>query len=683
MSLLAHLDHHRPLPALPPGALDLWSQIDRTIAARLAHHWTPPPELPLEDYFRQRLRIAGNQSASDAGKPLDLRKNPQSRVILDFLLDPHARELNIEKSSAGGISTTVIAACVHMLERDPGNILYLIGSADEARKISAVYWRPFLRQIFGPIADDKSQAALHFKIAGVEIILGSPTEEQMRGKQFKVIIEDESDTMEDTLIGGAQDLDVAEDERTKNAAGSKIIRLCCPLYAYDPAAPKDVRQPLTRINRHYQRGDRREFRCPCPACGVEHPIKRENLITDHCRDLTGLLDLDRVAEETYWSCPTCSHQVPDTLAAKTPFFDRGRHVPTSKPLSRTIWSAKVTDLAVLFGKAASWGFVESALLKAESESEDKLAATKRSHLAEPRPREKEGASRTIETLLRHCSHYDRGTCPIIPHRVYLAADVQKDATYFPWLLSAVNQRGDLFVIDWGEASDTDELETLRTRPLPVHCTLPPHLLEKFPTGIVPPVYVTHAVIDSGHHARGDEVDNTARSVYSFVHRCGFLRTTDSAGHTTLRYKWVPLKGRGESQINCEIKTSTAHLTDAIILPLVLFKDPSFKSELYHIQLAYDPTPGAPDSKIQSQARALPRILLPRYRDDAVLAEGQIPYSQFLQELQAERYGSVMQKPRNGAPAYEVRKWYVPSGLANNFGDCLKMTKVLHAATPVA
>jgi hypothetical protein len=50
---------------------------------------------------------------------------------------------------------------------------------------------------------------------------------------------------------------------------------------------------------------------------------------------------------------------------------------------------------------------------------------------------------------------------------------------------------------------------------------------------------------------------------------------------------------------------------------------------------------------------------------------------------AAQLAAHQKRPRNGAPAYEVRKWYVPSGLANNFGDCLKMTKVLHAATPVA
>jgi hypothetical protein len=53
------------------------------------------------------------------------------------------------------------------------------------------------------------------------------------------------------------------------------------------------------------------------------------------------------------------------------------------------------------------------------------------------------------------------------------------------------------------------------------------------------------------------------------------------------------------------------------------------------------------------------------------------------ELQAERYGTIMHKPRGGGPAQEIRRWYVPAGLRNNFGDCLKMLKVLHSALPKA
>jgi len=585
------------------------------------------------------------------------------------------------KSSAGGISTTIIAACVHALQKDPGNILYLIGSDSEARKISAVYWRPFLRQVFGSdVVDAKNQAALHLKINGVEIFIGSPTEEQLRSKQIQILVEDESDTLPEILKGGAQDLDTAEEERTKNARNSKIIRLCCPLHQHDPAATKDTAQPQARIHRHYLRGDQREFRCPCPACGIEHPISEHNLITDHCRDLAGDLDLDRVAEETFWRCPSCAHEIPDTIQAKTPFFNAGRHVPTARPVSRRVWSALVTDLAVLFGKASSWGFVMSSLLGAAREGESKAAAARRSHLAEPRAREKEGSTRTIESLKKHCSHYPRGICPVIPWVIGLAADVQKDASYFPWVSAAFNRRGDLFVLDWGEARDTDELEVIRRRPIPTHVSPTPEILTKYPDGTTPPVFITHAVIDSGHRAKGDEVDRTATTVYNFVHRAGMSRHQDSSG-TSYRYRWVPMKGRGANQLDTLIQTSAARLTDSIHLPLVLFRDPDFKADLYHIQLAFDPTPDAPDSPTQQQARTLPRILFPRYLTDATLTESQTPYDDFLAELQSERYGSIMHHPRTGGPSYEIRRWYVPAGLRNNFGDCIKMLKVLHANLP--
>ena len=674
-SLLLQLDTARPLPPAPD--LTLWDHLDASIAQRLLLHWTPPPALPPEEWLRRHLRITGNQSAGDAGQPLDLRRNPQARIVLDFLADPHARELNIEKSSAGGISTTIIAACVHALATNPCNILYLIGNAAEARKMSDVYWRPFLRQAFGAaIADAKNQATLHFKIAGVEVMLGSPTEDTLRGKQFGILVEDESDTMEDQLRGGAQNLDIAERERVKNYRGSKIIRLCCPLYAYDPKASPDQLQPLTRIDRHYQRGDQREYRLPCPSCALEHPIDRAHFHYESARDLTGQYDLDLVRDHLTWRCPACAHEIPDTLSAKSAWYQLGRYVPTVRAASASIWSAKVTDLCSLIGKASSWGYVESEILEAQTQGPSALAGILRSHLAQPLQRQAENITRTSAALLRHCGHHPRGTCPIIPTLVGLAADVQKDASYFPWMLAAYNKRGDIFVLDWGEAQDPTELELIRQRPIPSH--LPESLAaERFPDRPVPPVYVSHAVIDSGHRARGDEVDPTVTTVYGFAYKAGMVRVQDSTG-TAYRHRWVLLKGRGERQIDMLTKHSQAILSDTIRLPLVLFNDPAFKSELYHLQLAYDPTPGAPDSDIQRQARLLPRILFPRYQPDAVLEDGQTGYTQLLLELAAERYGTIMHKPRYGGPPVEIRKWYVPAGLANNFGDCLKMLKVLQA-----
>lgn len=673
--LLSQLDALRPLPPVPESPVE--DPATALVLDRIAHHWLPQPVLSTEDWIRSHLRLTANQSAGNAGRPLDLARNPQSRIILDFLADPYARELNLEKGSAAGCTTTVIAAIIHRLRDDPCNILYLIGSKDEARKISQVYFRPYLTQVFGEdVVNDRRQALLHYKVAGVEVMLGSPTEDMMRGKQFGLLIEDESDTMEEELRGGSQNLDVAQKERTKNFAGAKIIRLCCPLYAYDSTLPKDVEQPMTRIDRHYQRGDRREFRLPCPACGNEHAVTRHDLHHDHCRDLTGAWDLDAIRTGTCWVCPSCQHRVRDTLAEKGPWFQRGRFVPTKKAITSTVWSAKITDLASLFGQAGSWGYVMSQIREAETEGPSKLAGVLRAHLAEPLQRSVENEGRTQEMILRHCAAYERGTCPIIPWFVGTAADVQHNASYFPWVSAAFTQRGDLFVIDWGEAQDTDELEEIYRRPIPCH--LPDSLARaRFGDKPVPPVHIQRAVIDSGHRAKNDEVDPTKMVVYKFC------ASTLMREGTVYRYRWTPLKGRSKNQLPKElVKTSQAKLNDTTIIPLVLFCDPDFKTELYHYQLPFDPRPGAPgEAKSQQHGALLPRIFFPRFLEVQTLEENVVPYAQFLRELTSERFGAVMERPTYGGDPVEVRKWYVPSGQRNNFGDCLKMLKVLHATIP--
>lgn len=626
--------------------------------------------MTIEEWLRRNLRLSRNQTTDYAGVPYDITNVPHARLIFDFLRDPEARELNIMKSSAAQLSTAVIAACVHRLWDDPCNIIYLIGNQDEAKKISKMIWQPFLKQVFGvETVDSQDQANLHMTINGVELFFGSPTEDMMRNKQVGIIVEDESDTLPEQLTGagaaaGGQDLDVAERERTKNTKAAKIIRLCTPLNRFNPDADKKQRQPGTRIHRHFLRGDQREFRAPCPACAMENPVRREDLIVAHCKLLTGAWDFDRMRDDTFWQCPNCQGKVWDSSKEKRAMMNAGRWVATAPARSRAIWSAHHTDACSIIGNA-SWGVIMEAYHDSDGDPH-KRAGVMRSHFGEPEDLAESGSDRTKDTLRKFCGHHRRGTCPIVPWLVGMVADVQKEMSYFPWMSAAFTQRGDVHIIDCGEASDFAELEQIYAAPIPLD--VHDHLRPKLPNGSpARHVFCQRAAIDSGHFARGEEDDPTAESVYRFCAGTWMAHA--------YRFRWVPLKGRGGRQIQQNVLTddSWAKVNATVRIPLHLINDPAFKRILYLIRLS-DPAAPHPQRGLYPDVRLFRESDADEEYKDLQNGERFVTFDDLLSELVSERL--MDRTKRINGRMVSVREWGVPGTAANNLGDCLKMLLAL-------
>lgn len=644
--------------------------LESTILDAITRHYIPRPLVPMEQWIRERITIDARQSSEHAGRPMDVHLTPHTRLVFDFFNDPRAEELNVQKSSAASMTSTIIAACLYRIWHKPCNILYLIGNQDEARKMSESYWRPWIAQVWGDKAaygDD--QNALTLYVNGVEIILGSPTAKVLRGKQFGIIVEDESDTLPSKLEGDNQPLTVAERERVKGTRRSKIIRICTPSRKWNEKRPQDD-QPKARINKHYLEGDRREYRVPCPHCAHEGPVLYDDLYTiGGDKDLAGDVDTERILQNTVWRCPMCKQDVAEG-SQKATMARAGRWVPT-KPGSGRIWSAWHTDTCALIGKA-TWGRIRADLERSRGTADE--AGVRRAYLAEPENTILDiGGTRDRETILRHCSHYERGTCPIVPWHTGLYVDVQKNCARFPYVIASIDKALNLYVIDWGECEEFADLlfrdmashrwQGLYVRPIPLvlnEITARAHFGDRPRPSHV---YITRALIDSGYRARGasaDQEDHREESVY------GFCTTTYEPSE--MRYLFAPAKGRAGQQIAVPTADTRVEFNGRV-LPLHFYDDWGFKRDLYQIRLASDPANPSPLAKDR------PRIFLPRREaleeDHAASEAGR----SFLSQLLAERIVDGPYRTSGGTLKHGPH-WH--STGPNDLGDCLKGLSVLAA-----
>jgi len=664
--------------------------------------YQPPPPEPIWVWAEQNLRITPAQNREHAGQPWRLARAPHTKLVFDFLADPLARELHIMKSSAAQFSTAIIVGLCWHLRYRPCRVLYCINNLQEIRKVSKSILQPFLRQVFGEtVIDDPDQSTLFLTLPNGSILeFGSPTEGFFANKQASIIVLDEYDLFPDQLEGGATAPLSAARGRFKGSAGfAKLFTLTAPQRKYD-STRREHAQPGTKQHQAYLSGDQREFRIRCPSCAIDFAPGKDHLHFEHLRQAPdaqaelGLtdtpeelpLDLDRVRAETGLQCPTCAHVILEGagVAQKSALVRAGDWVPTVRDNPPTRWSARYNDTCALMGDSLL-GTLAAEVIDARGRSRHDLVQVMRSRFAEPESDE-EAVDLSTEHVRRHCGAYRRGTCPVVPWRLVLVIDCQKGPSdqqplLFKWARVAFLENGNEYVIDYGATASAQELRHIYEAPIPY--SGPPPL--ENPTPAPTPAndhrdangpkqfYAQWAAIDSGYRAGVD-----AQAEESFEHhvyplciawgaRPGgrWVRRGPSWIYTGA-WHLVPMKGRSREQMQGE----AVRLTDAtaahpqngqVDIPLHMFNDPWFKIELYHGILAADP--GNPADPRLSK---FPRIYLPIIEDDLDEA--------FLREITSERLMDKVKKIRGHSRM--VREWVVPAKQKNDYGDVLKMSRVI-------
>jgi hypothetical protein len=674
--------------------------------AGVQRNYQPIPPDPIPVWAKRTLRFTAAQSRQYHGRAWDIENVPHTSIIFDFLDDPTARELHIEKSSAAAFSTAILVGICWYLKFKPCRVLYALNNASEMRKVSKAILQPFLRQTFGDVLiDDKKQAALFIQLPrGAVIEMGSPTEGFWANKQASIIVGDEYDIWPDELEGGATDPLSAMRGRFKGSESfAKLLTLTAPQRKYDPARA-DHHQPGTKQDQAFLSGDQREFRIVCPGCGKWFAPSRRTLHFEHLRlPKPGVViepeaphepmpfDMRRVRKETALKCPECSRLIFEGRGPedKPALVRAGQWFPTCATNPPDIWSASYNDTCAIIGNS-QLGVLAGELITARSKSRHALVNVLRARFAEPESDE-DVVDLSLEHARKHCaapeSEHKRGSCPIDPWFIGMVVDCQKGTTeqqplLFKWVKKAFKTDGTAYVVDYGSTSSATDLRAEYETPIrysgpdlepPPPPPVPPggKKEEPLPFNARPTLYCRQAVIDSGYRtgANPQEEQNLDHFIYPLCISWGYRddghwQQTMNGWHYTGTWHLIPLKGRSREQMQSigDVKSTTVNVAHSqfgqVVLPLHLFHDWNFKAGLYHGTLAADP-----DNINDPRLRRYPRLYLPCDTDDS-----------FLSEITSERLVDVVRKIRGHLRTERI--WKTPSKAKNDYGDCIKMGRVL-------
>ena len=132
-------------------------RVDATFS-RAFENYRPPENLTVSEWAA-KYRVLSRESSAEAG-PWRNERTPYLVEPMDAITDPTVRHITVVASSQVGKSEMELNAIGYIIDQDPGSILYIQPTLDDAKKFSRLRISPMARdcaRLRTKIADVKSR----------------------------------------------------------------------------------------------------------------------------------------------------------------------------------------------------------------------------------------------------------------------------------------------------------------------------------------------------------------------------------------------------------------------------------------------------------------------------------------------------------------------------------------------
>ncbi len=381
--------------------------------------------------------------------PFQLRKSPEPtyrssrtpwvRRGCDLLRKPWSegkriRRFGGKKSSQSGYSEGLILNPIRWTAKHrPRNCII---SLDSQKEVGNVRERllPTLQdlgqQIFSDNKDDLSKFKL--RLRGMDIWFdGSFSAAGYSNKYAPWVFNDEIDLYGE--VGGEGNTVENYWTRTKQADDGFQVVISKPAIEEGP------------IDSFYELGNKELWHVPCPhpGCHDLQPLEWSRVEFNHCKDLTGAWDKERVLSETFYRCRKCGEPIYDQQ--KQRMNDAGIWIPTAKGDPEII-TQHMSDLYSMLG-GSTLGHLANQHIRAEAEDSRDLRMSFQQQRLGLAWKEKIQKVEPLD-LIKLRKPYRRG---VVPHKGCVLA-IGMDIGLFTntrWIVYAFNRDGEMWLIDWG------------------------------------------------------------------------------------------------------------------------------------------------------------------------------------------------------------------------------------------
>lgn len=282
-----------------------------TTFARAFRNYRPPADLSVSEWA-ERYRVLSRENSAEAG-PWRNARTPYLVEIMDSFTDPRIKKISLVASSQVGKSELELNVIGYIIDQDPGSILYIQPTIDDAKKFSRLRIAPMIRDsqtLRRKVADVKSRDSGNTMLqksfpGGMLTIVGSNSASGLASTPAKYVLGDERDRW--ALSAGTEgDPWALAEARTTTFYNAKMVDVSTP-----------TNKGESPIEKSFLEGTRERWCHQCPNCGEYSNIVFDNITFDF--DTIGHgRKKDYKVTRIGWRCPQCGLEFSEAEMRKQP-----------------------------------------------------------------------------------------------------------------------------------------------------------------------------------------------------------------------------------------------------------------------------------------------------------------------------------------------------------------------------
>jgi phage terminase large subunit GpA-like protein len=324
---------------LPEGLPSAWLLDCITFAEAIA----PDPDRTIDQWADEK-RVLPPETSAEPG-PWRTDRVPFTREIMQALspIDP-CQEVTFVAGTQVSKTETGNNFIGFIMDEAPGPAMMVLPTSNTGKRSSRtrlakmIESTPSLRGKISDSSRDKTNSATMKEFpGGVLVIAGANSAAELKSMPVRYLFEDEVDEYPDDVDGQGPADELAE-KRTDTFVRKKIFRTSTP-----------TEKGRSKIWRHWERSDQRQYHVPCPHCGHEQTLVWDQMRweTRKVYEVT-LADSGEIHEveastegaverdtgeliDVWYECGACQARIEEY--EKTEMLERGRWI-AANPVSR-------------------------------------------------------------------------------------------------------------------------------------------------------------------------------------------------------------------------------------------------------------------------------------------------------------------------------------------------------------
>lgn len=273
-------------------------------------NFMPPEDLTVAEWADKYRRLSSDSAAE--GGPWRTSRTPYLKEPMVAFTDPKTKRIIVVAASQVGKSELELNIIAYIIAQDPGSILYIHPTLDDARKFSRLRVAPMVR-------DNK---ILRDKVSTVKGTGNTVLQKSFPGGMLTMVGTNSPSALASTpsryIIGDERDRWAVSAGEEGDPWGLALARQITFYNAKAVEVSTPTIKGASNIEDSYYEGTQERWCHQCPECGEYGEITFDRIVYDHTVKEARGKKVYQITGPVKWACPHCGCLIPEMTMRHQP-----------------------------------------------------------------------------------------------------------------------------------------------------------------------------------------------------------------------------------------------------------------------------------------------------------------------------------------------------------------------------